>query len=160
MATMTRPMPVPGRPDFWKVAKRRTVTWQLDDKRLNTLIAECRFPGIYALVSGKRVLKVGQTNHIGKRLLLHVTLGNGHPPGWIEFTQVLRGRKLTIYFLHYDEPEHLRVAVEIAAMNSRSPLWEELKRAGATREKPRELVNPGAVARGVVKELGKAVPSA
>jgi hypothetical protein len=153
----THARPDLGRPDFWKAAKRRTVTWNVggEGERLAVLMDECHFPGIYSLSSGTRALKVGQSEDIGKRLLLHLTITAKHDPGWHEFTRALRGRRITIHVLRYDGPPHIRRLIESAAMIARSPLWEELKRAGAAREKPRELINPGALERGVVAELGR-----
>jgi hypothetical protein len=152
MATIIRP--VPGRPDFWKESKRRTVTWDRDDKRLNALIAETNFADVYALVSGKRVLKVGEAEaNVGARLWKHLTSPGRDRPDWEEFSRALRGRTLTIHFLPYDGPGDIHRLIEIAAMNTRRPLWEEMKGREALL-KPREMVSPGAVARRIAKELG------
>jgi hypothetical protein len=61
-------------PNFWKDAKRTRVTWSRSDPRLRALIAETQFPGLYALVDGDRVLKVGIAGIVPRADALHAPL--------------------------------------------------------------------------------------
>jgi hypothetical protein len=169
--------------DFWKDAKRTPVTWTHHDPRLRALMAETRFPGLYALAAGELVLKVGTAGYIRKginkpktvalRLDHHLRgISRRSHPAWWEFTDALGGRDLTIYTLCCDFPtltpqeahlqrRELEDAVILEAKVSRGGvLWEDMR--GREREDrpvtpgkkyPRVLVEPGAVRRRLLAEL-------
>jgi hypothetical protein len=164
--------------NFWKDAKRTQVTWRPGDPRLEALIAGSSFPGLYALVHGDCVLKVGEAGTVrngkqgtvGKRLSKHVKdgcapAGSSYPgefPAWWEFSGALVGHELTIYTLRFDGPQAERRALEKDAVSEArggSVLWEEMQRREAARipgtKRPKRLVEPGAVRGRVLAELGR-----
>jgi hypothetical protein len=161
-------------PNFWKDAKRTRVTWSRSDPRLRSLIAGTQFPGLYALVDGDRVLKVGEAGlvrngkqgTVGKRLKKHLQIHrDGFPARW-EFSAALVGSELTIYTLRYDgcgkEADARRRRVEETAITEArgGVLWEQVKPREGTElvipgTKGKRLVEPGAVRRRVLAELGR-----
>lgn len=163
--------------NFWADAKQTQVTWAPGDPRLEALIVESSFPGLYALVHGDCVLKVGEAGTVrngkrgtvGKRLSKHVKdgcapEGSSYPgefPAWWEFSGALVGRELTIYTLRHDGPQTERRALEKDAIYEApggQVLWEEMQRREAARipgtKRPKRLVVPGSVRRRVLAELG------
>jgi hypothetical protein len=166
--------------NFWKDSKQSRVTWHPDDDRLAAVIATSRFRGLYALVAGDRVLKVGLAGivyrgqvvgTVGERLDHHLrTISRSSHPAWWEFTDTLRGRDLTVYTLPYDPPGvdpneacRLRREREGEAMRQAPGgrvLWEDMRferrdqPVTPGKKNPRVLVEPDAVRRRVIAELG------
>jgi hypothetical protein len=165
--------------NFWKDARRSQVKWHPADPRLIALIAESHFPGLYALVYGDRVIKVGEAQDVGARLKKHAgdgcwPVGSSYPgefPAWWECSGELVRRELTICTLRYDvqtpSPREARRRrrhdVEQPAIQQArgGVLWEQM-RGRERREqpvipgtkRPKRLVEPGAVRRRVLAELG------
>src|SRR5262245_11123665 len=131
--------------NFWKEAGRTPVTWSRRDPRFRSLIAETQFPGLYAVVHGERVLKVGEAGTVrngkqgtvGNRLKKHLNDGyapagsyySGDFPAWWEFTGALIERELTIYTLRCDGDRNARRALENAAIQAAAGgvLWEKMQ---------------------------------
>jgi hypothetical protein len=169
--------------DFWKDAKRTPVTWKRNDPRLHALMAETRFPGLYALAAGELVLKVGTAGYIRKgisrpntvaaRLEHHLRKVNrASHPAWWQFTDALGGRDLTIYTLccefpmltpkeaHWRRRELEDAVIREAKARRGGVLWEEMEGRERNdrpvtpgRKYPRVLVEPDAVRRRLLAEL-------
>jgi hypothetical protein len=163
--------------NFWEDAVRTQVAWSRRDPRFRSLIAETQFPGLYAVVHGECVLKVGEAGTVrngkqgtvGKRLKKHLNDGyapagsyySGDFPAWWEFTGALIERELTIYTLSFDGDSNARRGVEDAAIQAVASgvLWEtmqgdESRTDPATKKPQLKLRTPGAVRRRVLAELG------
>ena len=159
--------------NFWLDSTPTQVTWAHGDRRLDVLIAGSRFPGLYALVAGELVLKVGMAEivyrgrpvgTVGDRLNHHLrNISPTSHPAWWEFTDALIGRELTVHTLRVDGTPDERRAIERDAIREAgggSVLWEAMKgnernerQVVAGRTYPRVLVEPGAIRRRLAVEL-------
>jgi hypothetical protein len=111
------------------------------------LIAGTQFPGLYALVDGDCVLKVGEAGlvrngkqvTVGKRLKKHLQIHSRPVPAWLELTDALGGRDLTIYTLccefptltpkeaHWRRRELEDAVMREAKARRGGVLWEEME---------------------------------
>ena len=159
--------------NFWADAKQAQVAWAPGDPRLEALIAGSRFPGLYALVAERCVLKVGMAGivyrgrlrgTVGERLNHHLrNISRTSHPAWWEFTQALAGRELIVHTLRVDGSPAERRAIERDAVREAldgSVLWESMKgnernerQAFDGKTYPRVLVDPGAIRRRLEVEL-------
>lgn len=159
--------------NFWADAKQAQVAWAPGDPRLEALIAGSRFPGLYALVAERCVLKVGMAGivyrgrlrgTVGERLNHHLrNISRTSHPAWWEFTQALAGRELIVHTLRVDGSPDERRAIERDAVREAldgSVLWESMKgnernerQAFVGKKYPRVLVEPGAIRRRLEVEL-------
>lgn len=127
--------------NFWEDAKSTKVTWRRDDPRLYALAAELDgVHGVYALVSGKRMLRVGSTPRskngaLKQRLLHHLIDGlkpvgssahRGFPAHW-EFHRTLIDQELTILTLACPMEQCLALERAAKAKVPGGELWEEMR---------------------------------
>lgn len=130
--------------DFWTHARRVDVTFERRNPPLERLIADSRqVTGIYALVVGGKVLRVGlsgqrtkrnETSGLGQRLLHHLDAAYGDQAArkaefydHFEFHAALIGRAMTIRWIPC-VPEGLRHAERAAIAGAPGGvLWERLR---------------------------------